>query len=171
MKKIFVIAALMMMNLTITAQDKYETTVDEKNGSVVFRGNIGFDDLEHEKTFDWLQQGAQAYKTDAASIAFLKENISQYRLITFMGTWCDDSHILIPQLYKVLSEANFPMGELTMYGVDRTKTTADGAHLTYGVSFVPTVIVLHNGKEVGRITESSRKSVEADLANIIRSEK
>lgn len=170
MRKIFVIAAL-MMNLTVTAQDKYETTTDEKNGSVVFRGDITFTDLEQEKTFDWLQHGAQSYKPDAVSIEFLRENLSQYRLITFMGTWCDDSHILIPQLYKVLSDARFPMGELTMYGVDRTKTTTDGAHTQYGVSFVPTVIVLHNGKEVGRITESARKSVETDLANIIRSEK
>lgn len=161
----------MMMNLTVTAQDKYETSIDEKNGSVVYRGSVSFGDLEHEKTFNWLPQGAEAYKPDAASIEFLKEHLSQYRLITFMGTWCDDSHILIPQLYKVLSEARFPMGELTMYGVDRTKTTADGAHTQYGISFVPTVIVLRGGKEIGRITESARKSVETDLANIIRSEK
>ncbi|MCD6063356.1 MAG: hypothetical protein K0R82_1267 [Flavipsychrobacter sp.] len=171
MRKIFVIAALMMMNLTITAQDKYETTTDEKNGSVVYRGNISFADLEQEKTFNWLRQGAQAYEPDAASIELLKENLSQYRLITFMGTWCDDSHVLIPQLYKVLTDARFPMEELTMYGVDRTKTTTDGAHTQYSINLVPTVIVLRNGKEVGRITESPRKSLEADLANIIRANK
>ena len=55
-----------------------------------------------------------------------------------------------------------------MYGVDRTKTTKDGAHEQYNVSKVPTIIILDKGVEKGRITETTRKSVDADLVNIIK---
>jgi hypothetical protein len=170
MKGLLTVIAL-MMTLNISAQNKIEITTDEKSGSVVYKGQVSFDDLKKEKSFNWLTRVADAYKPDPGAIEFLKSNLSRYRIISFMGTWCDDSHILVPQLFKVLSEAGFPAGELTMYAVDRTKTTADGSHTKYGVSFVPTIILLRNGQEAGRITESVRKSVEADIVNIIRSDK
>ena len=166
MKKILLFMT-MMTSFATFAQSNYETATDEQNRSVVFKGNISFDDLQAEKTFEWFQK-SKTYTPDAGSIEFLRNNLSRYRMVVFMGTWCEDSHYLMPRLYNVLSEAGYPLAELTMYGVDRTKTTKDGAHEQYNVSKVPTIIILDKGVEKGRITETTRKSVDADLVNIIK---
>ena len=54
-----------------------------------------------------------------------------------------------------------------MYGVDRAKTTRNGDEKKYGITLVPTIILFKDGKEVGRITETVKKSIEEDLATII----
>ena len=73
----------------------------------------------------------------------------------------------MPRLEKVLKLIQYPLDELMMYAVDRTKVTKDGANKIYNLVKVPTLIVLKNGKEVGRITEHVSNSVEADLAAIV----
>jgi thiol-disulfide isomerase/thioredoxin len=163
-------AAALMIAFNSFAQKAFDTATDYKNGSLVLKGQVTFDDLLQEKSFGWMQ-AANSYKPNARAMDFLKQNLSGYRIIVFMGTWCSDSHELIPRLYKVLTAANFPMGELTMYGVDRTKATKDGANSQFQITAVPTIILLRNGKEAGRITETVRKTVEKDLVKIIERDK
>jgi len=55
-----------------------------------------------------------------------------------------------------------------MFGVDRDKQAKYVEHKIYKIKDVPTVIVFKDHLEIGRITETVKKSVEADLANIIR---
>ena len=76
-------------------------------------------------------------------------------------------HYLVPKLEKVLEKANYPMSMLTMYGVDREKTTRKGDQAKYNITLVPTIMLFKDGKEIGRITESAAKSVEEDLAAMI----
>jgi thiol-disulfide isomerase/thioredoxin len=87
--------------------------------------------------------------------------------VVFIGTWCDDSHYLLPKLTKVLQLAGYPLTGVTMYGTDRDKKTKNGEQAQYGITLVPTIILLKNGKEAGRITESALKSVEEDLAKMV----
>ena len=93
--------------------------------------------------------------------------MKQYTMVVFLGTWCDDSHYLIPRLERVLQMINYPQSKLTMYGVDRAKTAKNGEEIKYGVTLVPTIILFKDGKEVGRITETVKKTIEEDLASII----
>ena len=74
---------------------------------------------------------------------------------------------MLPILYKILQLTAYPMSQYVMYGVDRAKTSKYVEHKLYKIENVPTVILLHGNKEVGRITESVKKSVEADLAYMI----
>ncbi len=98
---------------------------------------------------------------------YLRDHLKDYTIVIFMGTWCDDSHNIIPKLEKTLKEIDYPLSGVTMYGVDRAKTTKNGENKTYNISRVPTIILFKGGKEAGRITETVLKSVEADLAAIL----
>lgn len=144
----------------------YVTYKDSVDGGVVYDGLITFDDLNKELSFTWLNV-VREYKPSENVIEFLETYIKPYTMVVFMGTWCDDSHYLIPRLERVLQLINYPSSKLTMYGVTRAKTTKNGEEKKYNIALVPTIILFKDGKEVGRITETVRKSIEEDLAAII----
>lgn len=171
MKRIL-IALMISMSLTAVAQSgpsvahKYDVSTDAKNGSLIFKGQLTLDDLAKEPSFGWYRNGLSSYTPDKEAITYLKYYLPKYQLIVFLGTWCEDSHNVIPKMAKVLQEAN-AMDGLTMYGVDRDKWSGDGESKKYGVTKVPTIIVMQGDREVGRIKEYPNESVETDLSWMI----
>jgi len=155
------------MNIGAKAQTPvYVTFKDSVDGGKVFDGLITFDDLNKEQSFTWLNV-VKEYKPSEDVTDFLQKYIKPYTMVVFMGTWCDDSHYLIPRFERVLQMINYPSSKLTMYGVTRAKTTRGGEEKKYNITLVPTIIVFKDGKEVGRITETVKKTIEEDLAAII----
>ncbi|MFI5195960.1 MAG: thioredoxin family protein [Chitinophagales bacterium] len=167
MKKIL-FGLMVMISMNVMAQNAaYNVSKDEKNGELVYNGLITFDDLNKELTFTWLKSGHDEYKPEETATNYLRTHLKDYSMAVFLGTWCDDSHYLIPKFEKILLIVDYPLSRLSMYGVDRAKTTKNGVDKTYNITLVPTIILFKGGKEVGRITETVQKSVEADLAAII----
>lgn len=165
---------LQQMIQTRTAD--YETSKDAKNSSVVFKGIFSYNDLAAEPTFTWLPTGMDEYHPRKKSVEYLAENIKDYQLLVFLGTWCSDSKDLVPKLYKVLDRANISYENIMLVGMDRAKTTTTTTAMElvnkYKISLLPTIILIdQNGKEAGRIIEGANRSVEQDLAGIIRSVK
>ena len=170
MQKFFItILVFMFYNFTALAQNQsnYDTSADAETGSRVFKGKISFTDLSSEATFTWLKEGENDYHPDARALTYLQEYLKDYDMVVFMGTWCSDSHELIPKLKKLLETIHYPVNKMTMYGVDRAKTTKSGDEKLYSITLVPTIILLKDGKEYGRITETVTKSLEEDLEAII----
>jgi len=168
MKKIL-LGLMMIAAVSTYAQDnsKYDVLKDKKSGDVVIKGECSFDDLLRQPTFNWLQKGSINYKPDTAKLSYLKRHIKDYEIVVFMGTWCDDTKAILPKLYKILQLTGYPMNNYTMYGVDRAKTTKFVEHKLYKIENVPTIMLFRNNQEIGRITESLKKSVESDLAQLI----
>lgn len=162
-----ILTALLLMSMIVKAQTDFEISTDKENGTVVFKGQITYNDLRKEPSFKWLDKGIIDYKPDGADLDFLGKHLKQYEVVTFMGTWCEDSQNLVPRLLKVLAAVDYPMHQHTMYGVDRTKMAKYTEAKFYEISRVPTFIIIRNNEEVGRITESVNKSIEADLKAII----
>jgi len=169
MKKILFIL-MILTSLTAAAQKSYEVSKDPKNDRVVFSGPITFKDLEGEPTFTWFTEGRENYKLRKKQISYLRDKLKKYNMVVFMGTWCGDSHEIIPKLQRVLMETGYPMSKYTMYGVDRSKTSKDAGEKKYNITLVPTIILLRDGKEIGRITETAHKNIEIDLAEIVKSD-
>jgi len=166
--KRFLLIALMLTSLFAQAQKKYTVSTDDKTGLYVFRGPITFEDLKGEKTFKWFDESLDGYKPEYDDLRYLADKLKQYKLIIFMGTWCDDSHYLIPKLYALLQKAYYPVYTVEMYGVDRDKNAGGDEKTKYKISKVPTIIVLKDDREIGRITEAVAQSIEHDLADILK---
>lgn len=160
-----------MAGLHAIAQTRYKVSTDEKTGFYVFKGPITFQDIMNEKTFTWFNESMQDYKPDYTDLRFLTDHISNYDMVIFMGTWCDDSHYLVPKLYTLLKKLNYPVAKIPMYGVDRDKSTGGDEKERYGITKVPTIILYRDGREIGRITESVAQSIEHDLSDIIARDK
>ena len=87
--------------------------------------------------------------------------------MVLIGTWCEDSQNLIPKLYTTLLKADYDVGSVKIIGVDRMKEAKERMEKPYSIEKVPTIIVYKNEKEVGRIIEVVKQSIETDLADII----
>ena len=157
--------------MNVMAQNTaYDVSKDEKNGELVYNGLITFDDLNKEPTFTWLKSGNDEYKPEETAANYLRTHLKDYSIVVFLGTWCDDSHYLIPKFEKVLQMIEYPLSQISMYGADRAKTTKNGEHKKYNITLVPTIILFKGEKEAGRITETTQKSIEADLVAIIKAD-
>ncbi len=116
----------------------------------------------------WFDPTYAEYQVRASALAGAAEGLKDVEIQVFMGTWCSDSQMQVPQFYKILDYLKFPESRLKVYAVDnhpdRRKTTPGGEATQAKIEFVPTFIFLRKGQELGRITEYPQKSLEADMA-------
>lgn len=83
------------------------------------------------------------------------------------GDWCKDSKKHVPAFIKSMEFADNKNIKITYINLDREKK--EPADLISGLNIqnVPTFIVISNGKEIGRIVETPKVSVEQDLSDIL----
>jgi thiol-disulfide isomerase/thioredoxin len=85
-----------------------------------------------------------------------------------MGTWCEDSHFIIPKLFALTDAAGFSKDRITLIGVDREKKTLSHLSEALNITNVPTIIVFQNGKEAGRVVEYGKSGLfDKDLGGIL----
>jgi hypothetical protein len=168
MYKLISCIAILFVSLSAGAQKSYTVSKDPENGSQVYKGRISFADLSAEPGFTWFAKGEAEYKPDSTAIGYLRATLPKYTIVTVMGTWCEDSQNLVPKLAKTLRVAQYPMEKFLLYGADRSKQTAGVEAQTYKIQLVPTIIVFRGNEEVGRITETVKRNIETDLAQIVQ---
>ncbi len=168
-KILIVISIIFIVSGSVFAQSQAEITRDDK-GNKVLKGIISRGELENDTAFiSWWAENLKGYTPQSQAVAELKKN-TNIQFITFMGTWCDDSKFIIPKFYSLLDAAGFPHDKVTLIGVDRSKKTL--SHLTEALNIinVPTIIIMNNGKEVGRVVEYGKYGMfDKELGEIIAS--
>jgi len=87
--------------------------------------------------------------------------------IIFTASWCPDSKSETPKIYKLFNALNTPLTSSRLFGVDRDKIEPTKTYLTYDLLKVPTLIVIEDGEEIGRIVEYPIKTWEEDLLKIL----
>jgi thiol-disulfide isomerase/thioredoxin len=168
MMKIFILViAVFISTGSIFSQNQYEVLVERPNEKT-FKGIISREALQAEPAFKWYAENLKGYTPDASALAGLKKNKDSVQLIAFIGTWCEDSHFIIPKLYSLLDAAGFPQDRVTLIGVDRQKKTLSHLAEALNVINVPTIIVLKNGKELGRVVEYGKYGLfDKELGEIL----
>lgn len=147
-------------------QTQYEVLKDH-DGSKILKGIISRETLSGDSAFKWLSLNMKPYPPEKeAAVKFARQKDS-LQLLVFLGTWCEDSHVIIPKLFSFLDATGFSNDRVTVVGVDRNKKTI--SHLTDALHVlnVPTIIVMKEGKELGRVVEYGRYGmIENELAEI-----
>jgi thiol-disulfide isomerase/thioredoxin len=87
--------------------------------------------------------------------------------IVFLGTWCSDSERDVPRFLRIADEIGMNEGRYTLYSLDRKMKSPEGLEDNYQVERVPTFIFLRKGKEIGRIVELPKTTLEGDMLNIL----
>lgn len=157
------IIALFTLSMNSQAQD-FVRELDQKTDKPLLRGQLKFKDITTESAYPWIHDD---YQANERVVAKLKKLLPKYRLVVFIGTWCEDTQLLLPQLYRTLQDASFDFNALEMYGLNRKKEGLNSEHQIYNIKLVPTIIIMDRFKEVGRIVESVNTSIEKDLLDLL----
>ncbi len=149
------------------SQTQYQVLV-ERPGEKSLIGILSREVIEKDTSFKWWVENLKGYTPNAEAVAGLKKNADSIQLLVFLGTWCDDSHFVIPKFFALTDAAGFSGNRITLIGVDRQKKT--WSHLTEALNIinVPTIIVMQNGKEAGRVVEYGKSGLfDKDLGEIL----
>jgi cyclophilin family peptidyl-prolyl cis-trans isomerase/HEAT repeat protein len=114
-----------------------------------------------------------AYLPDPEAVARLRGALGEYRIVSVLGSWCDDSRREVPRLVRVLEEVGSDAFDHLLVGVDRTRRIDDpevaaAAGVERRVDMVATIVVLDgDGLELGRIVETAERPIEQLLVELV----
>ena len=97
-------------------------------------------------------------------IAQLSEGVD---VLVYYGSWCSDSRREVPRFLRIMEKGGFAEDRVRFYALDRSKQSPDGLTQRYGIEMVPTFIFFRDGKEIGRIVELPKTTLEGDIIEIL----
>ena len=110
-----------------------------------------------------------AYQPRPEAVETLRRIGQPVLIEAYFGSWCSDSKAHVPALFKVLDMADNPLLKVLYTAIPRDKA-ARARFIPEGrnVDKLPTFVVFLNSREIGRIIETPARSVEEDLAALLR---
>ncbi|MDH7448438.1 thioredoxin domain-containing protein [Aquimarina sp. 2201CG14-23] len=170
MKTTLPLLILLIISSYTFSQTFNQEIINEK-GVANLTGKINIQKLNTPPYSTWFSKNYEAYIPNEAITNEFKTSLEAYTIKIFMGTWCGDSKREVPHFYKTLAVTDFPISRLTTVAVDADrdhyKQSAGGEHEGLNIHRVPTFIFYKDGKEVNRIVESPKKSIEEDIRDIL----
>jgi thiol-disulfide isomerase/thioredoxin len=140
-------------------------------GNPFLLGKIDKEGLTSTNYNTWFTKEYDGYQPNQEIVQKKSNDLKDYTITLFMGTWCGDSKREVPRLYKILEASNYPMELLTAIAVSRKpemyKQSPDHEEKGLNIHRVPTFIFYKNGVEVNRIVESPVISLEEDIQSIL----
>jgi thiol-disulfide isomerase/thioredoxin len=167
MKKLILSLAI-IATFSCNAQKKELKPTKDSEGNLI--GYVHKSDFLNESYNYWFTPNYKKHKLDNKLIAKIKPLLKNVTIKAFMGTWCSDSKLETPALYKILDATNFNYKNLKLVAVDRDKETPDSLQKGYNIHHVPTFIFYKNGKEIGRFVEYPVETMEKDMLKILSGE-
>lgn len=166
-KNIILLAIILFSGLNTIAQMN-SMVVDPVTNTKMLIGYCDKNGLNKDVYGAYFRSQYDIYQPNEAYISKLSENIDDYEITIVLGTWCSDSKREVPRFYKVLKEAGYNDKRVKVIAVDKKKQAIVVDISNMDIERVPTFIINKDEKEVGRIVETPKKSLEQDLWKIIK---
>lgn len=131
------------------------------DSTIVLEGKITRAQLEE---LSWFKQNYNSYKPSMSVIHELAA-FNKCSLLVVLGTWCTDSHELIPQLFKIVDLMGWE--DFEIIAVDKKKQCSTFDITPLAIEYVPVIFVFQNKKTKGKIVETTMKSIEEDLRDLL----
>jgi len=165
MKQILLIALVIFSAQIAMAQTEVSR---DANGNKVLKGFISKQELATDTSFTWFAENQKGYIPDQNALQLLRANRDSVNIVAFGGTWCGDTKNILPKFFVLADAAGFSPNHVTLLGVDRSKKTIQNLSEAFGITNVPTIIVMKNGQEMGRVVEYGHTGLfDKDLAEIL----
>ena len=145
--------------------------ITDSKGKEMLLGHCSRSCLHESPYKAWFDTNYANYVVDTKTADELKSILHNKTIMVFMGTWCGDSRREVPRLIKILDYCGLPAKQLELVMVDHR----DGAykqspqHQEKGrqIFRVPSILVFAGNKEMNRVVESPKESLEKDLLAIV----
>ncbi|MEP0355291.1 thioredoxin family protein [Paraglaciecola sp.] len=156
--KRFLMALVLIISTGCSAINAADTTPADQVGAISASQLIS--------DYPEFQSMYNSYVPSDSELMAIK-SIEGKSLMVLFGTWCHDSEREVPRLLKLLDSAGIKLDELTLVGVDRNKQEPGNRHSQFELKYTPTIILLDEGKEIGRIIEKPKVGLAKDLAMFV----
>lgn len=172
-RTVILITLLLFTTFSFSQTLNKEITYNENK--VMLVGEINKKGLSKAPYNEWFDKNHGTYLVNEKITKAIKDSLKDYTIKAFLGTWCGDSKKEVPRFYSVLEAAKYPMHQLEVFALDRSdeayKQGPNGEEKGMDVHRVPTFIFYKNGKEVSRIVEHPKETLERDIQKIVTSER
>jgi len=153
--------------LSCTSKNVLTSKIVTKDGLEILYGEIS-----KEQLFFDFPEWENIYNTYSVNHTILDSIVvevkSIYDVEVYLGTWCGDSKKEVPRFLKILNEKKIvPENKIKLYALDRKKKLGNGEAEQNNIKRVATFIVRKDSKEIGRIVEFPKTSLEKDLLEIL----
>lgn len=170
MKKYFFLVSLFTANLFFAkAQGPYSICKDEKHpDKTLLKGIITKYVLQNDTTFNWYGSSKNSYTPGQNILKTMAGAKDKLQFILFGGTWCEDTQFILPKFFKLQEQSGISDSSISFFAVDRSKQTLGNIASAFKITNVPTIIVMKDGKELGRVVEYGKTGEwDKELAEII----
>lgn len=159
---------LLSCSLALYAQTQYQVSNDAQHpGIKILKGIINKQLLSGDTSFNWYASSQKTYTPDTSVVSVLQKN-KNVSYIIFGGTWCEDTQFILPKFFMLQQKAGISDDRITFFGVDRQKQTIGNIASAMNITNVPTIIIMKNGKEEGRVIEYGKTGKwDKELAEIV----
>lgn len=172
MKKLFLIATtftILFMHKQLIAQETNKVQADEDKQEVpqhLDKEELTFREVKEIPAMEFFARQKETHPNPEI-IDVIHRGLHQTEIKIFIGAWCEDSKEMIPKIESLFTIAGFPPDELIVYMLDEQKKSKSGIEKEYNVKFVPTIIFLNEGKELGRIVEQPEGEFDQAVYEIL----
>jgi thiol-disulfide isomerase/thioredoxin len=169
----FLVVTILCCGLFISssmAQAQYEISKDEKHpDELILRGIINKYLVQNDTAYSkWYRSSYNMYKPDTAFLSVFEKAKNKVQFVIFGGTWCEDTQFVLPKFFKLQEMSGVPDNAITFFAVNRAKKSLGNIADAFGVVNVPTIIVMKDGKEVGRVVEYGKTGKwDKELADFV----
>ena len=165
MKIVFVLMAVVSFQFLFAQAPEVSR---DTNGEKILKGFMSKKDLAGDSAFAWFAANQKGYTPYAAALQSLKNNKDSVQFLVFCGTWCHDTQFILPKFFSLSDAAGVSQNQITLLGVDRSKKTIQHLSEMFHILNVPTIIILKDGKEIGRVVEYGKTGMfDKELGEII----
>lgn len=167
MNKIFT-AILLLFAMHSTAQSLNKKTQDTTKHKLIMIDQCTRDSLISFPEFKTMYDSQYpSYTPDSTAVSQLKTLAKDVKVTIVLGTWCGDSKLQVPHFFKVMDQVGITDKDVTLICVDGHKKAQNGSIDNLKIERVPTFIFTKKGKELGRIIESPKNTLEQDFLAIL----
>lgn len=108
------------------------------------------------------------YEPDEAAVTFLSQYKQKTQIQIYFGSWCSVCEAWVPRLVKSVQSAKNPVLELQFEALPKN-FLGDTTAKIKGITGVPTIILVQNEKEIGRLNGRPEEgTMEAAIAKLLR---
>jgi hypothetical protein len=148
----------------------YNQQITDEHGNPQLLGRCSRTALLQAPYNNWFVKSYNDYTVDSLNADRLRTALAGRQFRIFMGTWCGDSRREVPRIFKILDYCGIDSSsiQLVMVSASDSMYKQSPGHEEKGLDIfrVPDLIVLHQGREMGRIVESPVSSLEKDLVTL-----
>jgi thiol-disulfide isomerase/thioredoxin len=154
MKIIFLASIIRFMAITnASAQSPYTNTINDRKETILNGIITKYAIANNDALKVWYGPSQVNYKPDAATLQAMQAAKGKVQFVIFGGTWCEDTQNILPKFFKLQEQAGIDDNAISFFGVDRAKKTLGNLNDAFKITNVPTIIVMKDGKEIGRVVE------------------